>query len=60
MYVPPLHAETDVAVLHALIRAHPLGTWVTAGEDGLFANHVPFLLDPAGIPVRRATGAAMS
>lgn len=47
MYVPPLHAETDVAVLHALIRAHPLGTWVTTGEDGLFANHVPFLLDPA-------------
>jgi len=47
MYVPQHFAETDSAVLHALIRAHPLGTWVTAGEDGLVANHVPFLFDPS-------------
>ena len=47
MYVPQHFAETDNAVLHALIRAHPLGTWVTAGDDGLVANHIPFLIDPA-------------
>jgi transcriptional regulator len=47
MYVPQHHAETDATVLRALIRAHPLGTWVTAGDDGLVANHIPFLLDPA-------------
>ena len=47
MYVPQHFAETDPTTLHALIRAHPLGTWVTAGDDGLVANHVPFLLDPA-------------
>ncbi len=47
MYVPEQFAETDPAVLHALIRVHPLGTWVIAGADGLVANHVPFLLDPA-------------
>ena len=47
MYVPEHFAETDPAVLHALIRAHPLGTWVTAGADELVANHIPFLLDPA-------------
>ena len=29
----------------ALIRAHPLGTWVTQGDGELIANHVPFLLD---------------
>ena len=46
MYIPAAHAETDVAVLHALIRAHPLGTWVTLDGDGLVANHVPFLIDP--------------
>jgi transcriptional regulator len=46
MYVPQHFAETDNAVLHALIRAHPLGTWVTAGDDGLVANHIPFLIDP--------------
>ncbi|MEP6679220.1 MAG: FMN-binding negative transcriptional regulator [Betaproteobacteria bacterium] len=45
MYVPQHFAETDRAVLNALIRAHPLGTWVTTTDDGLLANHVPFLLD---------------
>jgi transcriptional regulator len=46
MYVPALHEETDLGILHALIRAHPLGAWVSAGEDGLIANHIPFLIDP--------------
>ncbi len=45
MYIPAHHAEPDIAVLHALIRAQPLGTWVTQGEGELLANHVPFLLD---------------
>jgi len=45
MYQPAVHEEKDRAVLHALIRAHPLGAWVTAGADGLVANHIPFLLD---------------
>ena len=47
MYVPQHHEESDPSVLHALIQAHPLGTWVTPGEDGLIADHVPFLLDAA-------------
>jgi transcriptional regulator len=46
MYVPTYHEETDPSVLHALIRAHPLGTWVTQGDGELIANHIPFLLDP--------------
>jgi transcriptional regulator len=45
MYQPPPHEETDPAVLHALMRAHPLGAWVVPGVDGLIANHVPFLVD---------------
>ena len=46
VYVPSQHAETNLSVLHALIRAHPLGVWVTAGEGGeLVANHIPFYLD---------------
>jgi len=45
MYVPAHFAETDVAVLHALIRAQPLGTWVTQGDDELVVNHIPFYLD---------------
>ena len=45
MYLPPYHVETDVAVMQALIMAHPLGTWVTSGDQGLIANHIPFILD---------------
>jgi transcriptional regulator len=44
MYIPKHHEETDRSVLHELIRAHPLGTWVTVSNGGLVANHVPFLL----------------
>lgn len=47
MYVPKHHEESDRSMLHALIRAHPLGTWVTQGDGELIANHIPFLLDPA-------------
>lgn len=44
MYVPPHFAESDPAVLSALIRAHPLGLLITASDAGLVANPVPFLL----------------
>ena len=47
MYVPKHHEETDISILHALIRSHPLGAWVTSGDGELLANHIPFLLDPA-------------
>jgi transcriptional regulator len=47
MYVPKQHEESDTSVLHALIRAQPLGTWVTHGDGELLANHIPFLVDPA-------------
>lgn len=46
MYVPKHNEEPDVAVLHSLIKAHPLATWVTHGDGELLANHIPFLLDP--------------
>ena len=32
-------------MLHALIRAHPLGLLISAGKDGPVANPLPFLLD---------------
>jgi transcriptional regulator len=46
MYLPKIHEETRLDVLHALIRAHPLGTWVEADEAALVVNHLPFVLDP--------------
>jgi transcriptional regulator len=50
MYLPTLHEERDLGVLHALLRAHPLGTWATQSEDGIIMNHVPFILDAARGP----------
>ena len=44
MYVPPHFAETDPEVLRALIRAHPLGTWVVPADGTLVVNHIPFLV----------------
>jgi transcriptional regulator len=45
MYNPPSFAERDVAVMHEFIEAHPLGALVTAPASGLFATHLPFVLD---------------
>ncbi len=45
MYQPPHFVETDIDVLHALIRAHPLGLLISTSEDGPVANPLPFLLD---------------
>jgi transcriptional regulator len=45
VYLPKLFEETRPEVLHALIRAHPLGAWVAWSGDGLVANNIPFLLD---------------
>lgn len=47
MYLPAAFEEQRPEALHALIRAHPLGTLVTHGEQGLDANHIPFELDAA-------------
>ena len=45
MYQPPHFVEADRGVLHALIRAHPLGLLISSGRDGPVANPLPFLLD---------------
>jgi transcriptional regulator len=45
MYIPAHFAETTTAVLHALIRSHPLGAWITHNDGELLANHIPFLID---------------
>jgi transcriptional regulator len=42
MYAPSHFEETRLDVLHALVAAHPLGTLVTHGPEGLGADHIPF------------------
>lgn len=48
MYQPGAFREERLEILHALIRAHPLGTLITAGSAGLTANLVPFLVADQG------------
>lgn len=48
MYRPEAFRVDDSEPLHALIRAHPLGTLITSGSGGLQASPVPFLLDAEG------------
>ncbi|HEY3847577.1 MAG TPA: FMN-binding negative transcriptional regulator [Acetobacteraceae bacterium] len=50
MYVPPLFKEDHIDVLHDVIRAAGLATFVTLTKDGLIASHVPLLLDPEPAP----------
>jgi len=47
MYQPPHFREERLDVLHALVRAHPLGLLISNGADGPVANPVPFLIDGA-------------
>jgi transcriptional regulator len=47
MYEPPFHRVDDLERLHAMIRARTLGLLVSNGPQGLVANAVPFLIDPA-------------
>jgi transcriptional regulator len=45
MYVPPAFRESDVAALHAEMRAARLAHLVTATADGLIATPVPLIVD---------------
>ena len=47
MYEPPLHRNENLPELHALIRERVFGLLISNGAEGLVANSVPFVLDPA-------------
>jgi transcriptional regulator len=48
MYQPDHFRVDDIAEMHALMRARPLATLVSAGELGLYATHLPTVLNPEG------------
>jgi transcriptional regulator len=50
VYIPPLHKEDRIDVLHEAIRGTGLATLVTTTPDGLIASHIPLLLDPEPAP----------
>lgn len=45
MYIQKHFEESRLSVLHALIKAQPLGAWVSLCGTELVANHMPFLID---------------
>jgi transcriptional regulator len=57
VYTPPSFAEHDLPTLHAFIDAHPLAALVTGSTtDGLFATHLPLVLDRAAGPMGTLIG----
>src|SRR5277367_4995216 len=48
MYIPRHNEENRVPVMRGLMVSHPLATLVTLGTSGLFASHVPMLLEDDG------------
>lgn len=45
MYLPQYHQLHDHDTMWSTMDAHPLGAWVCHCDDGLIANHLPFVLD---------------
>jgi len=50
MYLPSQFAEPRIEELHRIVRDNPLGIMVRATPDGMEADHLPFLFDPAQGP----------
>ena len=48
MYRPDHFRVDDVAEMHALMRARPLATLVSAGASGLYGTHLPTVLKSDG------------
>ena len=48
MYIPRHNEEKRVSVMHSLMVSRPLGTLVTLGASGLFASHIPMILEGNG------------
>lgn len=48
MYIPRHNEEKRVSVMQALMVSQPLATLVTLGASGLFASHIPMLLEDDG------------
>jgi transcriptional regulator len=45
LYLQSHFEETDPGAIRSLVAGHPLGMLITAGPDGISANHIPLLLD---------------
>jgi transcriptional regulator len=44
LYIPKFNEETDISVLHSLIKENPFGAWTTVSQGEITINHIPFVL----------------
>jgi transcriptional regulator len=56
MYIPAAFRESDQARLHEFMRRNSFAVLTSRCEGGLFANHLPLLLDPDTWPHGRLLG----
>ena len=48
MYIPKANEEKRIPVIHELMRSHPLASLVCMTTSGLFASHIPMVLEMDG------------
>ena len=48
MYIPRANNEDRISVLHKLMEDQPFATLITMGSSGLFASHIPMVLEQNG------------
>jgi len=48
MYIPRANKEDRIPVLHKLMEEQPFASLITVGSSGLFASHIPMVLEQNG------------
>ncbi len=56
VYLPPHFREDQVPVLHEMIRQQPLAALVSSTPGGLYASHLPLLIEPEPAPFGTLVG----
>jgi len=53
MYIPKIYEESRVPVLHEFLESYPFASLITMGASGLFASHIPMVLEKDGSELGR-------
>jgi transcriptional regulator len=53
MYIPRANQEDRIPVIHKLMEDQPFASLITMGTSGLFASHIPMVLEQDGTPFGR-------
>jgi transcriptional regulator len=56
MYIPRPNQEDRIPVIHKLMEEQPFASLVTMGTSGLFASHIPMVLQRDGTPFGQLRG----